>query len=226
MRRRHRDSTSESDSDSESESQRGSRARNSQAANASAHAGRGHHGLLQLLVVGVRNILRDPLTVAGIIVGAVAAGPMLSWLWGASSAVNNLSVGNLLPNLGGLPPPPVLDPAQNNGPIVQGPEGPSIPTLEEILVNAGYPLGEQAALSGSEPQGEQASLPPTPPPCSDEIVFIAPELGQNGGLPPPSLTRRMLNNGEANNFCSGPPPRVTVRPIRMDRPLFQCRDTA
>ncbi|MGL5409647.1 MAG: hypothetical protein ACRDAP_13215 [Shewanella sp.] len=226
MRRRHRDSTSESDFDSESESQRGSRARNSQAANVSAHAGRGHQGLLQLLVAGVRNVLSSPFTVVGIIAGAAVAGPALSWLWGASSATNNLSAGNL-PNLGGSPPPPTFDPVQNNGPIVQEPEGPPIPTLEEILASAGYTLAEQAALSGGEAQGTQTSEPSTPclPRCPDEMVFVAPELGQNGGLPPPSRTRRMLNNGEANNFCSGPPPRVTVRPIRMDRPLFQCRDT-
>ncbi|MGL5334640.1 MAG: hypothetical protein ACRC9R_00580 [Enterovibrio sp.] len=216
VRRRRRDSGSDSDV----EAQNGGRARHNQAVNRARRAVRGNVAMLQWAVRGVRNVLNSPLTTVSLVVGAIAASYTLSWLFGASGAINNNLSGGNLPNLGGAPPPPPLHPNQHNGPMLQGnPPPPPIPTLEEILANAGYPPEEQA--------DRQASEPPNPlPPCPEQIIFITPELGASGGLPPPSQTREKLNNGEAANLCSGPPPRVTVRPIRAGQPRFQCRDTA
>ncbi|MGL5410075.1 MAG: hypothetical protein ACRDAP_15400, partial [Shewanella sp.] len=143
----------------------------------------------------MRNVLSSPLTVAAAIVGTVAAGYTLSWLFGGSSSSDSLTSGNL-PDIGGPPPPPPLDPTQNNEPILLGPNGPQIPTLEEILANAGYLPEEQAALLNGDGQGEQAEPPAPLPPCPEEVGFVLAESSSSTGTspPPPSQTRAMLNN--------------------------------
>ncbi|MGL5410076.1 MAG: hypothetical protein ACRDAP_15405, partial [Shewanella sp.] len=180
---------------------------------------------LERMVAGVRNVLESPLTVAGIIAGAAVAVPVLSWLFGGSSSSNSLTSGNL-PDFGG-PPPPTLDPTQNNGPILLGPNGPPIPTLEEILANAGYPAQEQAALLNGDGQGEQAEPPAPLPPCPEEVGFVVAESSSSAGTSPspPSQTRAMLNNGDTGNFCSGPVPRVFLLPAAVGQRRFLCRDT-
>ncbi|MGL5336357.1 MAG: hypothetical protein ACRC9R_09505 [Enterovibrio sp.] len=226
-RRRRRDSASDTNSDPDTRN--GGRARNNQAANAARRRDGDNNSLLQQVVLGVRNIMGSPLTVAGMIVGAVVTSQALSWLLSASSLNNSLS--GALPDLGGAPPPPPLGPSQENGQAPPPPSGPPIPTLEEILARAGYPPEEQARLQASEQpsaEGEQGATASQEglPPCPDEVVFITCEYGANGEPPPPSQTREQLTSGEAQNLCSGPQPRVSVRPIPAGRPRFQCRDTA
>ncbi|MGL5337042.1 MAG: hypothetical protein ACRC9R_13070, partial [Enterovibrio sp.] len=172
---------------------------------------------------------------AGIIAGAITASYTVAWLLGALSSSgttnNNLSGGNL-PNLGGAPLPPPLNPTQNNGAIP--PEGtpPPIPTLEEILANAGYPPEEQAGQQASEPleqpssEGAQGATAPQPddrPPCPDEMVFVFPMVGNQDR---PSQTRQALNDGEATKHCSGQPPKISFKAVYVGLSRHQCRDTA
>ncbi|MGL5335950.1 MAG: hypothetical protein ACRC9R_07365 [Enterovibrio sp.] len=229
VRRRRRDSASDSDP----EAQNDGRARNNQAANGARRAINQNVSILQMAVRGVRNILSSPITVASIVVSAIAASYTISWLFSASGATSNNLSGGDLPNFGGSPPPPPLNPTQNNGPMPQGGAPPSIPTLEEILANAGYTPEEQAEQPANEPLEQSATQEPQGaaapqsdqlPPCPDEIAFIFPMTGNQDK---PSETRKAINNGEVSKHCSGPPPRIVFQPLApTGRPRFQCRDPA
>ncbi|MGL4735369.1 MAG: hypothetical protein ACRCWB_09875 [Enterovibrio sp.] len=93
---------------------------------------------------GVRNTLSNPATTVCMIVGAVAASYALSWLFGASGASNGALTNAPASNFGGTPLPPQLNPSQVNSAAPQAPANSCpVPTLTEILRNAGYPQPEQ-----------------------------------------------------------------------------------
>ncbi|MGL5336862.1 MAG: hypothetical protein ACRC9R_12120, partial [Enterovibrio sp.] len=228
-----------SNSDSDSDAQNGNRTRRRRHVTVTIDPTDNHiittnNGLQQRVVTSVRNLISHPVTVAvGVAAASAFTSQLILWLFGgASSTVNNsLSIG--LPNLGGEPPPPPLNPTQNNGPIPQDGPHPHIPTLEEILANAGYPPEEQLTQQGSEPleppstEGAQGAEEPQSeqlPPCPEEAIFIGPMLGA-ARLNQPSQTRQRLTNGEVSDLCSGPAPRVAVQPVAANRPRFQCWDT-
>ncbi|MGL6176519.1 MAG: hypothetical protein ACRC1U_05945 [Vibrionaceae bacterium] len=154
--------------------------------------------------------MSNPLTLVGIILGGTAVTLGLSWLFDPSRTANTALSGGNGPNLGGAPLPPPLNPTQAPEAIPQAPtEGAPVPTLEEILENAGYSQEEQAA---------QAAAPELPP-CPPEVLFVLPQNSRD-----PSATRTILNNGATGGLCDGPPPRAVVQPISRRSPRYLCRD--
>ncbi|MGL6176553.1 MAG: hypothetical protein ACRC1U_06120, partial [Vibrionaceae bacterium] len=113
------------------------------AAGAAAPAHNDNRSLRERAISSVRNTLSSPATAIGMIVGAAAASYALSWLFGASGAPSG-ALTNSSSNLGGTPPPPPLNPSQVNSATPQAPANSCpVPTLTEILRNAGYPQPEQ-----------------------------------------------------------------------------------
>ncbi|MGL6177531.1 MAG: hypothetical protein ACRC1U_11115 [Vibrionaceae bacterium] len=154
--------------------------------------------------------MNSPLTLVGIILGGTAVTLGLSWLLDSNRTANTALSGGNGPNLGGAPPPPPLNPTQAPEAIPQAPtDSAPVPTIEEILENAGYSQEEQAA---------QAAAPELPP-CPPEVLFVLPQNSRD-----PSATRAILNNGATGGLCDGPPPRAIVQPISRRSPRYLCRD--
>lgn len=175
------------------------------------------------VLTGMRNVLFNPLTIGGVIVGAVGTGYLLPWLFGASSSSSNALSSGIGPALDGTPPPPVLNLDQAGGTVPHpAPLGGSpAPALEDILRNAGYTEAEQQQLAA---EGASASAHADPlPQCPEEIFFIAPS--DSPGSPSiPSQTRNILTNGEVGDYCSGPAPRFSVQRVSSNIPRYLCRD--
>ncbi|MGL6176535.1 MAG: hypothetical protein ACRC1U_06030 [Vibrionaceae bacterium] len=156
--------------------------------------------------------MSSPLTLVGIIIGGAAVTFGLSWLFDSNRATNTALSGGNGPNIGGAPPPPPLNPTQAHEAIPQAPtENAPVPTLEEILVNAGYSQEEQAAQTAT----------PELPRCPPDVAFIVPDTPAVA-----SETRTMLNNGATGGLCDGPPPKITFRLVNNDSPRYLCRDRA
>ncbi|MGL5251268.1 MAG: hypothetical protein ACRC7P_09345, partial [Enterovibrio sp.] len=219
-----------SPNNSELRQRRTDNTQNADAAEDTAPARDENRSLGSRMAASVRNTLSSPVTIGAMVVGAIAAAATLSWLFGATggSSGSALTSGRL-PDLGGSPPPPPLNHSQTNGAALPAPTGSCpVPTLEEILRNAGYSQAEQQAQQqsrdyqreGARPrtsQGHRASAPAAPqqagpslPQCPPEVVFSVPGLAGLEGAYRSSQTREIVNSRDTSRLCSGTPPEASL----------------